>query len=60
MVREELLRAVIKPKFNLCIIQRKTGRGAGGGTEKRGGAGGEKGWPISMEPNYFSAITSFV
>jgi len=37
MVREELLRAVIKPKFNLCIIQRKSGRGAGGGTEKRGG-----------------------
>jgi len=43
MVREELLRAVIKPKFNLCIIQRKTGRGAGGGTEKRGGAGGGEG-----------------
>jgi len=39
MVREELLRAVIKPKFNLCIIQRKSGRGAGGGTEKRGGGG---------------------
>jgi len=36
MVREKLLRAVIKPKFNLCIIQRKSGREIGGGAEKKG------------------------